>query len=83
MQERSRTRQSGNRNQTKNRELITLIVRLSVFVTALIPLAAMALPWITLDGTGRSGERRWLHRVAGTCRRANISTRFLHCRRRS
>ena len=56
MQERSRTRQSGNRNQTKNRELITLIVRLSVFVTALIPLAAMALPWITLDGTGEAAS---------------------------
>lgn len=52
MRERSRTRQSGNRDQTKNRELITLIMRLSAFVAALVPLAAMALPWITLDGTG-------------------------------
>ena len=51
MRERSRTRQSGNRDQTKNRESITLIMRLTAFVATLIPLAAMVLPWVTLDGT--------------------------------
>ena len=52
MRERSRTRQSGHQDQTKNRELITLIMRLTAFVAALIPLAAMALPWVKLDGAG-------------------------------
>ena len=51
MRERSRTRQSGDQDQTKNRELITLAMRFTAFVATLIPLAAMALPWVTLDGT--------------------------------
>ena len=52
MREASRTRQSGNQAQTKNRELITLIMRLVAFAATLIPLVVMALPWVTLDGTG-------------------------------
>lgn len=51
MREASRTRQSGNQAQTKNRELITLIMRLVAFAATLIPLVVMALPWVTLDGT--------------------------------
>ena len=54
MRERSRTMQSGNRDQTRNRELITLIMRITAFVATLIPLAAMALPWVVLDGTGEA-----------------------------
>ncbi len=54
MRERSRTRQSGNRDQTRNSELITLIMRIAAFVATLIPLAAMALPWVVLDGTGEA-----------------------------
>ena len=42
--------QQSNQNQTRNRELATLIVRLTAFVATLIPLAAMTLPWVTLDG---------------------------------
>ena len=49
MRETSRTSVQG-----RNRELITLIVRLSAFAATLIPLAAMALPWVMLDGTGKS-----------------------------
>ena len=52
MRERSRTRQSGSRDQTRNRELATLMARLAAFVATLIPLAAMVLPWVVLDGTG-------------------------------
>ena len=51
MRERNRTRQSGSRDQTGSRELITLAMRLAAFVATLIPLAALALPWVTLDGT--------------------------------
>lgn len=51
MQERNRTRQSGSPDQTRSRELITLVMRLAAFVATLIPLAALALPWVTLDGT--------------------------------
>ena len=51
MRESSRTRQSGSRDQTGSRELITLVMRLAAFVATLIPLAALALPWVTLDGT--------------------------------
>ena len=51
MREGSRTRQSGSRDQPRSRELITLIMRLAAFVATLIPLAALALPWVTLDGT--------------------------------
>ena len=54
MRERSRTRQSGNQDQTKSREVITLIMRLLAFAATLIPLAAMVLPWVTLDGTGEA-----------------------------
>ena len=54
MRETSRTRQSGDQDQTKNRELITLIMRLVAFAATLIPLAAMALPWVILDGTGEA-----------------------------
>ena len=54
MRERSRTRQSGSRDQTMNRELITLIMRLAAFTATLIPLAALALPWVVLDGTGEA-----------------------------
>ena len=49
MQETSRTNVRG-----RNRELVTLVIRLSAFVATLIPLAAMALPWIILDGTGEA-----------------------------
>ena len=54
MRERSRTRQSGSRDQTRGRELITLVMRLAAFVATLIPLAALALPWVTLDGTEKA-----------------------------
>ena len=54
MREASRTRQSGDQAQTKNRELMTLIMRLVAFAATLIPLAIMALPWVTLDGTGEA-----------------------------
>ena len=54
MKERSRTRQSGDQDQTKNRELITLIMRLLAFAATLIPLAVMALPWVMLDSTGEA-----------------------------
>ena len=51
MREGNRTRQQGSRDQTRSRELATLIMRLAAFVATLIPLAAMALPWVGLDGT--------------------------------
>ena len=54
MRESSRTRQSSSRDQTRNREMITLFMRLAAFVATLIPLAAMALPWVILDGTGET-----------------------------
>ena len=54
MRERSRTRQAGDRDQTRDRELLTLIMRLTAFVATLIPLAALALPWVVLDGTEES-----------------------------
>ena len=54
MRERSRTRQSGSRDQTGRPELITLVMRLAAFVATLIPLAALALPWVMLDGTGEA-----------------------------
>ena len=40
----------GSRDQTRTRELVTLIVRLTAFVATLIPLVAMMQPWVTLDG---------------------------------
>ena len=54
MRERSRTRQPGNRDQTRDRELLTLIMRLTAFVATLIPLATLVLPWVVLDGTGEA-----------------------------
>ena len=51
MRERSRTKQTGNRDQTRTRELITLAMRLTAFVATLILLAALALPWVVLDST--------------------------------
>ena len=54
MRERSRTRQQGSRDQTRNRELITLTMRLAAFIATLIPLAAMVLPWVMLEGTGEA-----------------------------
>ena len=47
MHENSRTSVHG-----RNSELITFIMRLAAFVATLIPLAALALPWVMLDGTG-------------------------------
>lgn len=49
MRETSRTRLHG-----RDRELVTLVMRLAAFVATLIPLAAMALPWVILDGTGEA-----------------------------
>ena len=40
----------GSRDQTRTRELFTLMVRLTAFVATLIPLVAMMQPWVTLDG---------------------------------
>ena len=40
----------GSSNQSKARELVTMIVRLTAFVATLIPLVAMMQPWVTLDG---------------------------------
>ena len=54
MRERNRTIQPGSREETRNRELITLVMRLAAFVATLIPLAALALPWVELDGTGET-----------------------------
>lgn len=44
----------GSWNQTKNRELATLVARLTAFLATLIPLVAMMLPWVTLDGMGEA-----------------------------
>lgn len=52
MRETSRTRQPGGSDQTRNRELATLLMRLAAFVATLITLGALALPWVTLDGAG-------------------------------
>ena len=52
MRETSRTRQLGDRDQTRNRELATLVMRLLAFVATLITLGALALPWVALDGVG-------------------------------
>ena len=49
MRETSRTIVQG-----RNRELLTLIMRLAAFATTLVPLAAMALPWVALDGAEES-----------------------------
>ena len=51
MRERSRTRQQGSGDQTKNRELATFVIRIAAFVCTLVPLAALALPWVVMDGT--------------------------------
>ncbi len=40
------------RNDPKNKEVATLTIRLIAFAATLIPLAALAMPWVTLDGTG-------------------------------
>ena len=40
----------GGRDQTRIRELATLIVRLMAFAVTLVPLVAMMQPWVILDG---------------------------------
>ena len=43
--------QSGNVDRTRIREFITLAVRLAFFALSLLPLGALLLSWVTLDGT--------------------------------
>lgn len=50
MSQGTNTKQQGSRDQTKTRELVTLIVRLATFLVTLVPLLAMIRPWVTLDG---------------------------------
>ena len=47
----SQAAQSGNANRPSFRETVTLAVRLAFFVLTLVPLGALLIPWITLDGT--------------------------------
>ena len=42
----------GSSKHRKKIEILTFAVRLAAFVVTLIPLAALILPWVTLDGTG-------------------------------
>ncbi|MYC32526.1 MAG: hypothetical protein F4X64_05045 [Chloroflexi bacterium] len=46
MRERNRTRTYG-----RNSELATLIMRLAAFVATIIPLVALAAPWVRVDGS--------------------------------
>lgn len=43
--------QSGNVDQPRTREAITLAVRLAFFALTIVPLGAFLMPWVTLDGT--------------------------------
>ena len=54
MENRSQTMQSGNAEGTWTREIATFAVRLTFFALTLVPLGALLLPWITLDGTGET-----------------------------
>ncbi len=40
------------RHDAKSKEITTLTIRLIAFAVTLIPLAALAIPWVTLDGAG-------------------------------
>ena len=51
MRERRRTRPQGSHDQTRNGELTTFVIRIAAFASTLVPLAALALPWVALDGT--------------------------------
>lgn len=46
--------QPGNAERTNNREIATLVIRLTFFALTLVPLAALLMPWVTLDGTGET-----------------------------
>ena len=50
----SQKKQSGTVDPTKARELITFATRLAYFVITLVPLGALVMPWVTLDGTEES-----------------------------
>ncbi len=41
-------------DHTPSRESATFAVRLIFFALTLVPLAALLMPWVTLDGTGRT-----------------------------
>ena len=42
----------GETSRNRTREITTFAVRLVAFVISLVPLGALTLPWVTLDGTG-------------------------------
>ena len=44
----------GETSRNRTREITTFAVRLVAFVISLVPLGALALPWVTLDGTGEA-----------------------------
>ena len=46
--------QQGYQDKTKNRERATLGVRLMAFAVTLVPIAAMVLPWMSVDGIERA-----------------------------
>lgn len=50
MENGGQTQQSGNTDRPTNREIATLLVRLAFFALALLPLGALLMPWVTLDG---------------------------------
>ena len=54
MENRSQTMQSGNADRTRTSEITTFAVRLAFLALTLVPLGALLLPWITLDGTGET-----------------------------
>ena len=54
MDNESQTMQSGNADRTRAREIATLAVRLAFFALTIVPLGALLMPWITLDGTGET-----------------------------
>ena len=54
MDNESQTMQSGNADRTRTREIATFAVRLAYFALTIVPLGALLLPWITLDGTGET-----------------------------
>lgn len=40
------------RDDAKNKEITTLTIRLAAFAVTLIPLVALAMPWVRVDGVG-------------------------------
>ena len=51
MEEGGRVARRGGNDRRKEREVVTLAIRLTVFAVSLVPFLAIVAPWIALDGT--------------------------------